>query len=461
PERIALAPAPGGDGILLVASDGARLCAAVWDGDAFGAVATVESSFANSAEAWDATRDESGWIVAWARAGQSGLRARRCTGSSWALTELGPTVGGAIDGVRLAPGEGVTVTLARTASTVVGATRSGSGWSAPETLATGLASETPFDLAREGVGAGAVAAWAPATADRVTLRRWDGTGWSSTFQTATLAGGLSVVMLAARDDSQGVVALASAEAPIVVYAEAGGADVDGVTVLGLVGEDLPGVDLPASPGASHGGSDLSFGTNADQAIAPGAYRDLSVGNNTTLRFSAGTYVFRSFDSNKNGTRLVCDASAGDVTIILTTGDLEANNDLTIDRTGSHAVTLHLQGGDFIARNTSNIEAAIFVHAGTIDIGLSATIVGHLFAAGGVTVDGGTIAPPTWDAPGVPDEAGHDGWALVVDEGSPGAPVALTSEPWVSVRALPLAVSERCGARALRILRWTETPAFED
>ena len=125
------------------------------------------------------------------------------------------------------------------------------------------------------------------------------------------------------------------------------------------------------------------------------------------------------------------------------------------------MVIHLQSGDFIAKNSASIETAVFAHAGSIELGMNAAVTGHLFASGDVTVGSGVIGAPSWQAPGVPEESGHEAWAALVEAGIPAAPVSLTAQAWMGVWPLPLTVSERVGAGAVRIVRWRETPAFEN
>lgn len=468
PDRVLLVARPGVDELLLAASGNNSIRAAVWDGSAFGSVQTIEGSFTGTAAAWDAAAlpQSAGWMIGWARATDSSLRSRRFSSGAWSLTATGPSAGGPIGAVQMASdpaGSELAVLMQRDSNGSIHAARhDNTAWSSA-TQIDGGARDEAFDIEYEGSAGALVAAWAEDGSDRVRFRRWDGVSWGAETQSNALTGNVVEVLATALDAEAAVVLAARAESKIVVYTENGTVSLGATSVDGIVASNLPNFGFPANPGASHGATDYSYGNNQTVTLAPGSYRTLSVGNNFTLNLSAGTYRFKESVSNKSSTHFVCDTSGGDVTIIFADGDLQVGNQFEVSRSGSGVVLLHVSDGDFVAGHSASIEAMIAVHKGEISLGNTPAVVGRLFASDDITagMGVGSITQPSWDIPGESGTNAQEAWAVVVDSGSASSPIQLTADSWVRTTTLPLAISRMVGPRAIRILRWTETPAFED
>jgi hypothetical protein len=474
PDRVLLLARPGTDELLLAASGDNSLRAAVWDGDGFGGVQTIEGSFTGTTASWDAAAmpGGAGWMVGWARSTDSTLRTRTFAGVGWSLTAVGPSAGGAIGAVQMASdptGSALATLLQRASNGSIHAARyANTTWSSA-TQVDGGASAGVFDIEFEGAGGALVAAWAEDGSDRLRFRRWDGVAWSGQTTTGAIGDGIAEILAAPLDDDDAVALLARLEETVggeayseyAVYSKEGNLDLSGVSVTGLTGKSVGGVSLPPNPGTSHGGSNKSYGNNANASLSPGSYGSLSVGNNTTINLTAGTYRFKEFDSDKNGTTLACDTSGGDITFIVANGNFKAKNDFAITRSGSGVVLFHVSNGSFETGNNATIDAMVAVHNGNIDTGNNTTVVGHLYAKSNITVNSGSVTLPSWGIPGASGTSAQAAWAVLVGGGSASSPIELTADPWEESSPLPLAISRKVGPRSFRILRWTETPAFEN
>lgn len=474
PDRVAIVAHPGADELLLVASGDNSLRAAVWDGSAFGSMQTLDGSFDGATASWDACPlpDGPGWMVGWARATDSTLRVRSFDSGSWGLQEVGPGAGGEIGAVAMCadPLGAESAAMVQQASNgrVYAARYVGGSWTGATQIDSG-ASAGVFDMAYEGAGGALVCAWSEDGSDRLRYRRWDGDSWSGTTTTGPLDEGVAEVIAAPIDEDGAVALLARIEtsaggAPYgdyVAYSSEGNVELDGWSINGLTGSDEPGVDLPADPGFSAGSNDLSYGNNADATIAPGSYGSLEAGQNATLRFIAGNYAFKGFESG-NGAHLIADTSGGDVTIVLTSGNFEANNNLRLESLGSGGAVLHIRNGNFEVKNNADIEGVIVVHDGNYEAKNNATVVGHIYAKGNIEGgNNGSLTAPGWSPPGAGGVSAQTAWAVLVDGGSAASPTELASDAWTGSGRLPLAISARVGPSAVRVVRWRETPAFDD
>ena len=77
------------------------------------------------------------------------------------------------------------------------------------------------------------------------------------------------------------------------------------TINGSLNTPLPPfpifAPLPAFQTATPGTTDVTVPANQTQTLAPGAYRNIQLGNNATLRFSPGIYDINSITAGKNAT----------------------------------------------------------------------------------------------------------------------------------------------------------------
>lgn len=466
PDRLVLHPNSRTDAVLVTTSAGTSLSAAIWSGSAFGDTVALDTGFDGGARNWDAAHEPGSGepTIVWARSGDTWSRVRRFASSTWQTQSTGPFLGSAIERIRLAAdpsstrdgllaGFGVTATN----ETLYVSFWDGSTWSTATSIATDLdgTGNYPFGVSYEGAGGGAIAAWAGRGDTVVRTRRWDGSSWGPTTSTGTVGADIVDLVVAPRDGEADVIIAARRSTRYVAHTEAGSLGLAGVTVTGAVSVNGAGVDLPASPGGTSGAPDLGYGNGDDQTISPGSYGTLSVGNGTTLRFTAGTYVFESFDSNKNGTELIFDTSGGDVTFVVDSGDVDLGNSASIQRTGSGTVRFHVLDGDFDADNSATFDAMIVTHDGTISLRNDATITGHLFASSNIDVTSGTLSLPTWKIAGSSETSGESVGALVVDDGTPGSVATITASDWIELTDHPVAISHQVGAAGWRIVRWRE------
>jgi hypothetical protein len=395
---------------------------------------------------------------------------RRHAEGAWQPESPGPNAGADIRRVMLAtdPARGGAIVLAGLGTVGGGETFrtsswDGDTWSATSLMTSDLAGSDTFPMAVsfEGAENGALAIWRDESDDRLRFRRLTESGWSSEYATLPVGADVVELLAAPRMRLPGAVVIARRAGAVgsepwrdyAIYSEAGAISVHAsAEVTGKTGENVPGVALPDAPAVSAGATNLFYGNNDDATIAPGAYKALSVGQNCTLRFSAGEYVFTNFDSNKNGTHLVFDTTGGNVEFFLTSGDFKANNALKIERLGDNDVFIHILDGDFVSKNNEIIDAVIAVHDGALEVGMSANVTGHLLASGDVHVgnSGQIVIPATQSLV-----------ALLIDEGVASAPTTLNATPWSGASPMPMDVSRRTGAHSYRIIEWAEAPAYDE
>src|SRR5262249_14891693 len=148
-------------------------------------------------------------------------------------------------------------------------------------------------------GEKALVLWHTSGQNAVRYKTWSGSAWSGTLVGPDLGSELlSARLVPASDSDDGIVAVVDHPGPralgdFQVYSSNGTDSLSGVTVQGVVGQDLAGVTLPTPPSDAPGTVDKIFGNNTTTTIAPGAYRDLQGGNAFVLNISSGVYVFRN------------------------------------------------------------------------------------------------------------------------------------------------------------------------
>jgi hypothetical protein len=109
PGRIELVPCPkpASNDILFASIDSARhICVCNWNGSAWGAVTTVETSAASGTErrvALSYQRDGTKALLLWHTGGSNALRYRTWSGFAWSGTLVGPDLGSELVSARMAP----------------------------------------------------------------------------------------------------------------------------------------------------------------------------------------------------------------------------------------------------------------------------------------------------------------------------------------------------------------------
>lgn len=174
---------------------------------------------------------------------------------------------------------------------------------------------------------------------------------------------------------------------------------------------LPGATLFASGVTDHslpGGSTLT--------LAPGSYDDISLGTNSTLNLSAGTYYFDTW-LLAGGTHINFDATAGDIRLFFTgLAQLGTNADVNVIGGDASDIYVETKGGFTASGGTEwfgTIYASGTGSGGDITFGTNSQITGALWAAHNLQVDGGStvnyrssdyLTPPSGPSAAVPEPA---------------------------------------------------------
>lgn len=437
PVWIKLAPKPGSDEMILLAATAGTLYGAVWNGNGFTDALELDPSVTGSDPSRDVAFTTTGQgLVTWASQGNVMLSHRSWDGAAWSAQGAGPMVGRPVKRITLAANPSGTSTeiMALAAGedaggkTLVGSAWDGTAWRSVQTLETALASATQarFAAAYEPDGSLLVAAWHEDGQTALRRRTWDPTtaSWSSEAIGLDLGAPTDELKLV----SNGGMILGAArtiEADLdswddyAVYSANGPLDVGGATVIGSVGINVPGVNLPTPPPAPLGTDSINIGNAQDVTIDPGVYASLSVGQNCTLRLRTGDYVFDTVDLDdttifRNQLTLIVDTPAGDVNFIVRTGDVRVANMFEVVRNGAGEIFFHVLNGDFFTRNSPVFEASVIVYSGDIELGDNALVTGRLLADGQITVSSGTV-----DAGGVLTYISRL-WTLSFSAGLPGS-----------------------------------------
>ena len=279
PVAVRLAPQPGTDRVAIVAATASSLHAAVWNGDTWDGIVTLDSAYDGGADGFDVTCETHSGVpvVCWARSTDSSLRVRRWDGETWAGETSGPSVGAPIARVVLTPdrdAEGDTILAAVASSSgdaqpLHAALWDGSAWGAIAQLSADLEGTAyPFGAAWERQGGCAVVAWADDGDTTVRARRWNGSAWggeTNAGDTQQTIGSIEVRTSDSSDARAFVVACAHEASAgnsdyfdYVAYSDGGGVDQSGVSYSGPTGQQEPGVDLPPVPDYSSGHQDLDL-----------------------------------------------------------------------------------------------------------------------------------------------------------------------------------------------------------
>ncbi|MFT5424443.1 MAG: hypothetical protein ACI89L_002238 [Phycisphaerales bacterium] len=478
PDRVLLAPKPGSNDILLVATSGTSARAAVWDSTAFVNSTTLDTGFDGDPEAISAEWHKGSAFVLWARSTDSAPRGSVFDGSAWAAATGLPALADPITRVHLAPSNdrassAVLLTMASVSGVnhaLHAATLDDTGWTAATTLSTQLATPDSYSAAWETSGTAAVAVWQEAGETFAHAARWDGAAWVAQSNTADLGGTIEgLVARPAAGNADGVHAMAavSVASPrlkdYLLYANTGSLSLGmSTTVNGLSGAGK-GFTLPAPPAGSPGATPVTVAKNKTVALAPGEYGAVSIANNSTLELSTGSYVLASMSPGNNRFTLTADTTTGPVILAIASGNFDAKNKLTISTVGPGPFEIHVLAGDFIGMNTPVINASVIVPLGDIDLRNNATTTAHLIASGNVSIgNSSTLDPPAWDSPFVdPSPSASTTTGLIVVTtlaGTPGTPITLLSG-WTQPHGLPFDMSWQRPTAGVRVTSWREVPSY--
>ena len=133
--------------------------------------------------------------------------------------------------------------------------------------------------------------------------------------------------------------------------------------------------LPSLGNATAGTQNISVASGQTQVIGTGAYGDLSVDRNATVRLPGGPYVFASITLARGAT-IVWDGP-GEVDVI---GAMSLGADCTISVaagiTTKHRLFL-VHGGGITIGSNNNVSSTFFAPNGTIDVGTGSHVLGSL------------------------------------------------------------------------------------
>ncbi len=467
PEQILLASRTGKDNIALLARSGATLATAVWDGSAFGSVSTLTGTALNAGRAMDAAFETSSGdgLAVWSEG--SSVKYSTSVSSSWSAAGTAVSLRSQPNCVRLvanpSPSSNAALLVYSTANGVVTALPwTGTAWGAAQSLDTsGDTGLSPhFDAAWQSDGSKAVVAWTRADAALVRSRTWDGTAWSSERTGPTLAANLDRIRLTPAPGSTGVLAACqlrpatSSVNDLLLYSATSVSP--GTTIIhGSYASAIGTISLASPPSATYGTTDLTYGNNASATIAPGDYRDWTFGNTCTFNLSAGTYRFKSMSTGTNTLKINCDTSAGDIAIVVATGDVAPNNGCVMTTSGGGVTTLHVLAGAFSPREATLTGFNVMVYAGGVSSASRLTLYGTLWVQGAVSLNAGDIY-------GYQDRAGSPGAlaAFAFTDGVPGSATTISSSISGTAPADCFEPAWAQETKKPRITRWKESSGFD-
>ena len=405
PTWMQLVGKPYSNEMVLVVAAGSSLYAAVWNGTAWGNTTTLSAALPTSGQPFSvAYMTYSGKaLVAWT-ATTGAPQYTIWNGTSWATTSSMPAIGGGV------PAGWLTLASRPTSNEILFACTgtdkqintnnwTGSGWGSNLVVETTAKDcYTPrFGLSYEADAATAVLAWHKSGQNALLYRTWSGGAWSAQ-QTGPDMGSESLSIRLAPGANSGEVMMlvrrrgAASLFDYTAYSQGSTVSTGSTNITGQVGQQVTGVTLPTPPAATAGSTSINLGSNATQTIAPGAYAALSAGSNSTLNFSAGTYVFTAITLSNSDT-LNFDTSAGMISVIVTLGGVDMGNSVTFNNTGSAPVRLHIKAGDFTGNNSdtfNNID--VLVYNGDIDFNNGTSGTMSLYSSGSQTFkNNGTIS----------------------------------------------------------------------
>lgn len=141
-----------------------------------------------------------------------------------------------------------------------------------------------------------------------------------------------------------------------------------------------GLSVAAPSMSAHGGSTY-YASNTTQSLAAGAYGSLSVGKESTLYLSAGTYTFDQLWLDKE-VKIEADTSAGDV-VLRVVNNLSISKEAQIN--SSLALMSIIVGGNVWIDKESQVEAGLLA-GGNVSISKKTELSGRLYAGGNVWLD---------------------------------------------------------------------------
>lgn len=467
PDHVVLASRAGSNEIVLLARSGGTVAAAWWDGAAFGSSSTLSTTASTFGRAMDAAVESASGEALAVWSDGSRLRYSARVGGTWSVEAnvVNPT--GNIQCARLAANplsssDGAIVVYSTSTGEIASKPWTGSAWGRTQSLdSTGFTGFTPrFDAAWQSDGTRAVVAWARNGSGLVRSRTWNGTSWSSESSGPTLGANLERIRLTPASTTGDIIAACQLKpattsvGDLLLYSGTS-ISLGSTTVHGEYASSPPALSLPSSPGSSVGTTDLTYGNNATATIAPGSYRDWTFGNSCTFSLSAGTYRFRSMSTDKNTLTINCDTSRGDISLIVTTGNVQPKNNCTITSTGGGVTTIHVLGGDFAPREATLTGVNVIVYAGGVSSSSNLTVSGTVWASGAVSLNNG-------DFHGNPDRRGSGGalQAFVYSSGVAGSIFDAASACQGTAPADCFEASWAPAASQARITRWRETSRFD-
>lgn len=467
PRWMTLVPRRSSDEMVLLVATSAGVYAGVWNGSAFANTTTLTAAAAAVGRPMDGAYTAAGACVVVCGPATGAPQWARWDGTSWTAPA---SLSGGLSGARwLAvaahPTSDEAIATGIDASNDAATYRwSSSTWGAGSIIETSMRAPDRqlVHAAYQRDGLTAVVAWQHAGGTGLRYRTWDGSSWSATSNGPSLGSEAQAVHVSAGANTDEVLVAARTPGTLVyndyaVLSQAGSASVGPTVVNGLVGGSSTGLSLPLPPVGVPGATNLSCGNNGTIDISPGNYGSISVGQNSTVNFNgAGTYVFTAFASNSNATVMNFDASAGDISVIFTAGDLDVRNTAQIITTGSGHVSIHVLAGNIDFGSSAAINsAALYAYNGTITFGTGLDASAVLYALNSVTLTGGTLSMPGWFVGGV-GELSATPWTA----GTPGSTTWLTTSFPAVGSWDPLCLHSPASASSIIIVRWREVSEEE-
>jgi hypothetical protein len=150
--------------------------------------------------------------------------------------------------------------------------------------------------------------------------------------------------------------------------------------------------LPTPTVFSSGVVDHSLGGASTLTLAPGSYDDITLGSNSILNLSAGTYRFDTW-SLGGGTDINFNLASGNI-LLFFTGLANLGNNIDVNLTGGDASDIYAETrGGFTAGGGSEWFGTIYASGtgagGDITFGNSSSITGALWATRDLQLSGGS------------------------------------------------------------------------
>lgn len=151
----------------------------------------------------------------------------------------------------------------------------------------------------------------------------------------------------------------------------------GATVSGDVFGNASGftISSPSFP-SSYNSNNVLVDWDASESFAPGVYGSFTARDRTTVNFTAGDYVFKSFDLGNDSTFNV-DTSAGDVNIYVV-GNTTLKDRSLLANLGNNDVFIMSEQHVSLGHDT-NVTASIYAFDGKVTIGDRADVFGHAYS----------------------------------------------------------------------------------